>query len=76
MEELIELVAASFARHGIESSPALNVSGVKSEVKDVHVATAALGCPPERSSAPATRVAEPAALPEHNFRKNLQEICP
>jgi hypothetical protein len=75
MEELIELVAASFARHGIESSPA---NAETQAAPRTHVATAALDCPPERSSAPlsATRVAEPTALPEHNFRKSLQEICP
>jgi hypothetical protein len=74
MEELIELVAASFARHGIESSPA---NAETQAATKTHVETVALGCSPERSSAPtAMRLAEPTALPEHNFRKSLQEICP
>jgi hypothetical protein len=76
MEDLIELVAASFARHGIECLPAS--AGVNARVETDHVGTAALSCPPERSSAAlsATRVSVPTALPEHNFRKSLQEICP
>jgi hypothetical protein len=59
MEGLIELVAASFARHGIEcptgdSQPARPVPTM---------------------SAQSIRPAEPTlttALPEHNFRKSLQ----
>jgi hypothetical protein len=54
MEGLIELVAASFARHGIES-PAADLSASRP------------------SSAPGILQAvpsiEPAALPEHSFRK-------
>jgi hypothetical protein len=52
MEDLIELVAASFARHGIEcpaDDPTIVERPVSSRVQ-----------------------ADPAALPEHNFRKRLQ----
>jgi hypothetical protein len=52
MEDLIELVAASFARHGIECPD--------DDRKVVE----------KRASAPVE--ADPAALPEHNFRKGLQ----
>ncbi len=69
MEALIELVDASFARHGIECPG--------------DVGTAAPGCPTERSSATPSNsgsgVAEPvspAELPEHNFGKHQQKICP
>ena len=59
MEELIELVAASFARHGIDS-PATD-----SQI--------AWERPP--SPAQAERSSEaigPTSLPEHNYRKGLQ----
>jgi hypothetical protein len=59
MEGLIELVAASFARHGIEC-PADNFQ---------------LARPVPTQPAPAIRPAEPilaTALPVHNFRKSLQ----
>jgi hypothetical protein len=62
MEELIELVAASFVRHGIEC-PADNQSVER---------RASLPVQAERNSAIATSLAEPTALPEHNFRKSLQ----
>jgi len=52
MEDLIELVAASFARHGIEC-PTDDRQAVENQ-----------------ASAPVE--ADPTALPEHNFRKNLQ----
>jgi hypothetical protein len=54
MEELIELVAASLARHGVEC-PAAEPKG---KIVDARV------------SSPVQ--ADPAALPEHNFRKGLQ----
>jgi hypothetical protein len=59
MEDLIELVAASFARHGIEC-PADDSQLVG---------------PVPTMPAHAILRAEPiltAALPEHNFRKSLQ----
>ncbi len=67
MESLIELVAASFARHGIECP-------------GEHVGAAAPGCPAERSSAVASELTaavspEPplaAMLPAHNYRKTSQ----
>jgi hypothetical protein len=61
MEKLIELVAASFVRHGIEVPAA-----------DSHLAQTKLA---QTKPAPAVRPAEPTlstALPEHNFRKSLQ----
>jgi hypothetical protein len=60
MEDLIELVAASFARHGIESP-----AGDPQQARPISVQT--------------VRPAEPTlttALPEHNYRKGSQEICP
>jgi hypothetical protein len=63
MEGLFELVAASFARHGIEC-PAGDSQLVWGRVT---------------SPVQAVRPAEPTlptALPEHNYRKSLQEICP
>ncbi len=65
MEDLIELVAASFARHGIECRD--------SKLAPVQVGTAALGCPTENSSAQAIAAPVSAELPEHNFRKRLQD---
>jgi hypothetical protein len=85
MEGLKELVAASFARHGIEC-PAGDSKLVWGRAPSpVHLGTAALGGPAERNSAVASghsnsefavaqtaRPAEPSALPEHNYRKSLQ----
>jgi len=56
MEELIALVAASFARHGIECTPRNPNSESHGELLDGHAAQ-----PPESTG-----------LPEHNFRKSLQ----
>jgi len=59
MEGLIELVAASFARHGIERPAG-----------DSQLARSAA-----TTSAQVIRHAEPtltAALPDHNYRKSLQ----
>ncbi len=59
MEGLIELVAASFARHGIECPAG-----------DSHLAR-----PVPTKSAQSVRPAEPlltTALPDHNYRKTLQ----
>jgi len=55
MEGLIELVAASFLRHGLESPAA--------DAKTVAAQSAAPG-PTHGASA-----IEPAAFPEHSFRK-------
>ena len=60
MEGLIELVAASFARHGIEC-PADNPQLISKSTQAM--------------SAPAVRAAEQIltkALPEHNYRKSPQ----
>jgi|HubBroStandDraft_1064217.scaffolds.fasta_scaffold105620_2 hypothetical protein len=81
MEDLFELVVASFARHGIESQ-----AGDSQRVPSpASVGTAALLCPVERSLAVAggqsnpgyaiaqtMRPAEPTELPEHNYRKTMQ----
>jgi hypothetical protein len=63
MEELIELVAASFARHGIEC-PANGSPFVSRRPRSSPVAT-------ELAAAPS---AEPplTTLPEHNYRKSSQ----
>jgi len=70
MEALIELVDASFARHGIECANG-----------DSPMARPVQPRPVETRSAEVVRHAEPAtALPEHNYRKkSLAEqagICP
>ena len=73
MEDLIELVAASFARHGIECPPGDSQSKWKSAVAPIHVGTAASGQSNSGlASAQTARPAELAALPEHNYRKSLQ----
>jgi hypothetical protein len=59
MEGLIELVAASFARHGIECPAPDSKSAWGRETSPAQA---------DRSSSPV----EPTALPEHNFRKSLQ----
>ncbi len=74
MESLIELVAASFARHGIEC-PANGSQFVRGRMPSpAHAGTAAPNCPPERSSAVAGPAESPltTALPEHNYRKSSQ----
>ncbi|MGA8067942.1 MAG: hypothetical protein WBV31_20735 [Terriglobales bacterium] len=53
MEGLIELVAASFARHGIECPAGESQLAGPAQTEPVH----------------ATRVAEPMALPDHNYGK-------
>jgi hypothetical protein len=60
MEELIKLVAASLARHGVEC-PAEDPRLVWGR------ATSPTSLDPNRRAQ-----SEPTALPEHNFRKNLQ----
>ena len=76
MEDLIELVAASFARHGIEcpAGDSQFVSGrAPSPVQTEN--SSATACGHSNSgfvAAQTTRPAEPTALPEHNYRKSLQ----
>ena len=76
MEGLIELVAASFARHGIECpagdsrfmwgrAPSPVQAERSSAVADGQSTTG-------YALAQTTRPAEPPALPEHNYRKSLQ----
>jgi hypothetical protein len=63
MEELIELVSASLARHGVEcpeSDSRIAAGRVAPETGAIAAAGAA-----ERSAA-----VEPTALPEHNFRNH------
>ena len=80
MEDLIELVAASFARHGIETpagDPQL-VWGQPPPAVQAERSSAVAGGHSDSGFAPAqaTRPAEPTALPEHNYRKSSPEICP
>ncbi|HTR27449.1 MAG TPA: hypothetical protein VMI10_26000 [Terriglobales bacterium] len=58
MEGLIELVAASFVRHGIECP-----------------ADSSASRPSSAPGKPAAPPIEPAALPEHSFRKKLDDIA-
>jgi hypothetical protein len=59
MESLIELVAASFARHGIEC-PAGDLQLAQPKSAQTKLVQAV--CP----------AAEPTALPEHNYGKSSQ----
>jgi hypothetical protein len=61
MEDLMELVAASFARHGIECPVGDSRSVERRATSPVPVMAAVLGSP-----------IEPTALPDHNYRKSLQ----
>jgi hypothetical protein len=70
MEALMNLVAASFARHGIEC-PA----------SDSQAGTGVIVCPAEERAAPGRTAVNSVvtahgssriALPEHNYRKSLQ----
>lgn len=72
MEDLMEIVAASFARHGIECP----VGDSDSKVAWGRTPSSVQA---ERSSAPASKAAVqttstigPTALPDHNYRKSLQ----
>ena len=69
MESLMKLVAASFARHGIECPEFVERPASSPVPANVGVDA------PGLASAQAIRPAEPTlatALPEHNFRKSLQ----
>ncbi len=80
MESLIELVAASFARHGVECPPSdskLVWGRATSPVQAERNSAAASGqSNTGQAIAQTTRPAEPTALAEHNYRKRSQEICP
>jgi hypothetical protein len=80
MEDLIELVAASFARHGIESpagDPQLVWGQPPPAVQAERNSAVAAGHSDSGfATAQTTRTAEPTALPEHNYRKSSPEICP
>jgi len=73
MEGLMNLVAASFARHGIEC-PA---SDLKADA-GVVICPADEGGPLGRATVntvlavPATHATNPVTFPEHNYRKRLQ----
>ena len=80
MESLIELVAASFARHGIEC-PADDSQPLWGQApSQACVGTAAPSCSAERSSAAVSELTvamspEPpltATLTDHNYRKSSQ----
>jgi len=59
MEDLMELVAASFLRHGIECPPG-ELSAVASPRQELPV--------------PALSQVDPAALPEHSYRKKPEAV--
>jgi hypothetical protein len=61
MEDLMQLVSASFARYGIECPNGDTKLVERRAPSPVHDEVAILGCPPE-----------PTGLPEHNYRKRLQ----
>jgi hypothetical protein len=70
MEALIELVAASFARHGIECP-----AGDSQLARPQSVHTESVPTRLEAKPASAVSPAEPTrttALPEHNYRQGLQ----
>jgi hypothetical protein len=69
MENLMELVAASFARHGIECPAADSPSVWGRTTSPIQLVP---GSAPSRSTEPIS----PTALPEHNYRKTLEKICP
>ena len=62
MERLIELVAASFVRHGIECPADLSAVSRPASAPGV-ISHAVISATPQ---------VEPAALPEHSFRKRPQ----
>jgi hypothetical protein len=64
MESLIELVAASFARHGIEC-PANGSQFVSRRPRSSAVAS-------ELAAVPAAEPPLATKLPEHNYRKSSQ----
>jgi hypothetical protein len=67
MEELIELVAASLARHGIENQASHSQSMERQASSPVTTLVTTV------------QPAEPilaAMLPDHNYRKVKQESCP
>ncbi len=79
MEDLKELVAASFARHGIECPAGDSKlvwgrapSPVRAEPAERSSAVASGHSNSEFAVAQTARPAEPTALPEHNYRKSLQ----
>jgi len=71
MEGLMNLVAASFARHGIECPASDSKAGVvicpadESAAIDRSTVNAGL-------AAPTTHATNPIVFPEHNYRKRLQ----
>jgi hypothetical protein len=74
MEDLIELVAASFARHGIEC-PASDSQLVSGRAPSQGPPAACSHSDSESAIGQAVRPAEPAltaALPDHNYRKGSQ----
>jgi hypothetical protein len=71
MEGLMNLVAASFARHGIECPAGDSKADVVMRQADE---SAAIGRATVNSvlAAPTTQAPDPIAFPEHNYRKRLQ----
>ncbi len=73
MEALMNLVAASFARHGIEC-PAIDSKAEAGVVICPADESAGIGRTVVNSvlAAPAARAPKPITIPEHNYRKRLQ----
>ena len=71
MEDLMELVAASFARNGIECPAADPKLVEKRAVSPVPAERSpAAACSQNNFGSAAAPTAEPAVLLEHNFRKS------
>jgi hypothetical protein len=88
MEDLMELVAASFARHGIrcpgddpklveKPTPAPAHVGTDAFVRPADSSAAVVSVQSTGHAAPqTTRPADCTPLPEHNYRKSSQAISP
>jgi hypothetical protein len=72
MEGLMNLVAASFARHGIEcpaSDPSADAGAVCPTDDGPGIGRATVN---SVLAAPTTHAPNPVTFPEHNYRKRLQ----
>jgi hypothetical protein len=73
VEDLIELVAASFARHGIECPGAdLRPATAFAAASSAESSVGQSAEPMTNAAVQAAEASFPVALPEHNFRKSLQ----
>jgi hypothetical protein len=72
MEDLMEIVAASFARHGIEC-PVVDPRFVEKRASSpVQAERSAAAGNAVYAGVQTTTPIEPTALPDHNYRKSLQ----